>query len=76
MKVYTLMENTLYCQKFAAEHGLSLYIETKKYKILFDTGQSGTFAKNAVLLGIDLKKQICWYCPMDIMTTEEESDVF
>lgn len=55
MKIYCLMENTPYKPEFAAEHGLSLYIETKNHKILFDTGQSGAFADNARLMGIDLK---------------------
>lgn len=55
MKIYCLMENTPYQPEFAAEHGLSLYIETKNHKILFDTGQTGAFADNAKLLGIDLK---------------------
>lgn len=36
------------------EHGLSLYIETYGKKILFDTGQSGDFLKNAKVLGKDL----------------------
>lgn len=33
------------------EHGLSLYIEFQGKKILFDTGQSGAFIKNAEKLG-------------------------
>ena len=36
------------------EHGLSLYIESEQYNILFDMGQSALFAENAALLGIDL----------------------
>ena len=55
MNIYALMENTPYSQKFAAEHGLSLYIETGRHKILFDTGQRGAFADNASILGIDLE---------------------
>lgn len=56
MKIYALMENIAYRPEFAAEHGLSLYIETAEHKILFDTGQSAAFADNAALLGVDLKK--------------------
>ena len=54
MKVWTLMENTARDGRFAAEHGLSLYIETQGRKILFDAGQSGAFADNAEKLGVDL----------------------
>lgn len=56
MKIYALMENTPYEPEFAAEHGLSLYIETDRHKILFDTGASGAFADNAKLLGVDLSQ--------------------
>lgn len=56
MKITVLTENTAVSEKFKSEHGLSLYIETEKHKILFDTGQTNFFAENAELLGIDLKK--------------------
>lgn len=56
MKICALMENTPYEPRFAAEHGLSLYIETDRHKILFDTGASGAFADNARLLGVDLSQ--------------------
>lgn len=36
------------------EHGLSLWIEADEKRILFDTGQSDCFSKNASMLGIDL----------------------
>ena len=55
MKITVLMENTAISPAFATEHGLSLYIETGKHKILFDAGQSGAFADNAAALGIDLQ---------------------
>lgn len=55
MKIYVLMENTLFQPDFATEHGLSLYIETERHKILFDTGQSERFADNADRLGIRLE---------------------
>lgn len=54
MKVLVLMENTACREGLTAEHGLSLYIETKNRKILFDAGQSGAFADNGAKLGIDL----------------------
>ncbi len=53
MKVVALIENTtkLGCP---VEHGLSLYIETKRHRILFDTGQGNLFAENAKRFGVDL----------------------
>ena len=36
------------------EHGLSFYIESNGQKILFDTGQSDLYYKNAKEMGIDL----------------------
>lgn len=35
-------------------HGLSLYIETNKHKLLVDTGNGDLFLKNAQKLGIDI----------------------
>lgn len=54
MKIISLMENLSDSPEILAEHGLSLYIETDGKKILFDTGQSGDFTKNAEQLGVDL----------------------
>ena len=54
MKIVTLMENTACREEFACEHGLSLYIETRAHKILFDAGQTGAFADNAQKLGVEL----------------------
>lgn len=53
MKVTVLSENESR-SGLLAEHGLSLYVETQKHKILFDFGASDNFAKNAEKLGIDL----------------------
>lgn len=39
-----------------AEHGVSLYIEAADKVILFDTGASDIFAKNAEFLNVDLKR--------------------
>lgn len=55
MKIITLIENLVYKQGLVAEHGLSIYIETGNRKILFDTGQSGSFLQNAQQLGIAIK---------------------
>ena len=54
VKLWVLMENTAYSEDFAAEHGLSLYLETGGRRILFDMGQSAAFVRNAAKLGIDL----------------------
>ena len=55
MKIINLMENTKGSQDCACEHGLSFYIETKKHKLLVDTGASEAFIDNAKKLGVDLK---------------------
>lgn len=54
MRIVALMENTSGKKCCRAEHGLSLYIETDRHKVLFDAGASGLFAKNALALGVDL----------------------
>lgn len=53
MKLITLVEDTTCCN-LEAEHGLSVYIETGKHKVLFDVGTSDLFIRNARELGIDL----------------------
>lgn len=57
MKIQILTENVA-GGKFLAEHGLSYLIEVDNEKILFDSGHSDVFIKNAKLLGIDLQKEI------------------
>ena len=54
MKIVTLVENTCGHEGCIAEHGLSLYIETEKHKLLLDTGQTDAVVNNAEVLGIDL----------------------
>jgi 7,8-dihydropterin-6-yl-methyl-4-(beta-D-ribofuranosyl)aminobenzene 5'-phosphate synthase len=54
VKISVLMENTPYAEGFASEHGLSLFIETRNHRILFDMGQSDGFIANAERLQIDL----------------------
>ncbi len=55
MKITVLAENTSKDSRFENEHGLSLFIETEKHKILFDMGQTDLFLRNAEKLGIDLR---------------------
>lgn len=54
MKILTLMEDNLCGNHLIAEHGLSIYIETKNHKLLVDTGQSEKTWINAGVKGIDL----------------------
>jgi 7,8-dihydropterin-6-yl-methyl-4-(beta-D-ribofuranosyl)aminobenzene 5'-phosphate synthase len=54
MIVKALIENTTENPSLQSEHGLSLYIEANGRKILFDTGQSPSFAQNAAKLNVDL----------------------
>jgi len=57
MKNTILIENTA-GGKFLAEHGLSYLIEIDDQKILFDTGHSDVFLKNARQLGIDVENEV------------------
>lgn len=54
MKIHVLMENTACSPEFAAEHGLSLLIESNGRRILFDMGASPAFVGNACRMGLDL----------------------
>lgn len=54
MKIITLVENTVGPVGCPAEHGLSLYIETERHKILMDTGASDLLVRNAGQLDVDL----------------------
>jgi len=56
MRIVTLLENTTCREELQYKHGLSLYIETGNTRILFDAGQTGIFAHNAEILGVDLAK--------------------
>jgi 7,8-dihydropterin-6-yl-methyl-4-(beta-D-ribofuranosyl)aminobenzene 5'-phosphate synthase len=57
MQITTLIENTQSESKdvLTAEHGLSLHISFNKTTILFDTGSSDAFSRNADTLGVDLR---------------------
>lgn len=54
MLVKVLLENKTSSPDLGCEHGLSLYIETQKHKILFDMGASTIFLENAKKMGVDL----------------------
>ena len=53
MKLITLVENTSRCD-LKPKHGLSLYLETEKHKLLFDVGPDATVFENAKKRGVDL----------------------
>lgn len=54
MYIKTLVENTSISKDFGSEHGLSLYIETKKHKLLLDVGASELFLQNAKKLDVNV----------------------
>lgn len=54
VKVSVLSENMAGGRGFLGEHGLSILLRTGDRRILFDTGQTGIFLKNADCLGEDL----------------------
>ncbi len=54
MKVKVLVENTSVSSKYKSKHGLCLYIQTAKHKILFDLGPNGLFLENARKMGINI----------------------
>ena len=57
MKIQVLLENhTGNDDRLSAEHGLSLYVETGKHRLLADTGASDLTWDNAAVLGVDLTK--------------------
>lgn len=56
MKVTILTDNNVINNKFLSEHGFSAYISTGGKNILFDTGASDVFLKNAKTKNIDLSK--------------------
>jgi len=56
MIIKTLVENTAVSEDYKFEHGLSLYVETKNHKLLFDLGKSDAFLENAKKLNINISE--------------------
>lgn len=56
MRIITLCENRVLSGKLKAMHGLSLYIEIRNHKYIYDVGQEDIFLSNAQNLNIDLKR--------------------
>lgn len=55
VRVSVLTENNA-GEYTAAEHGLSYMVESDDTRILFDTGQSDLFLKNAAIMGVGMKE--------------------
>ena len=55
MKITALVENKSSCD-LTPVHGLALYVETKRHKLLFDLGPDNTLLKNAEKRKIDLSE--------------------
>jgi len=54
VKLTILAENRAANPRLIAENGISIFIESPKGNVLFDTGQTDTFLRNAKELGKDL----------------------
>lgn len=55
MKWTVLSDNRTRSSTLSTEHGLSVYLETDRHRLLLDTGASDVFIRNAEQLGIDLR---------------------
>ena len=55
LKLTVLSENRVDNPLLIAEQGLSIYIESGNYKVLFDTGQEKAICHNAVHLGLNMR---------------------
>ncbi|HPS94768.1 MAG TPA: MBL fold metallo-hydrolase, partial [Deltaproteobacteria bacterium] len=55
-RITVLSENTAHDECLIPEYGLSLWIEVDGVKILFDTGQSDNFARNAERIDVPLEQ--------------------
>ena len=52
---WTVLSDNRTCDgSLETEHGLSILLETEKYRLLLDTGASDVFIRNAEKMGIDL----------------------
>lgn len=53
LTITILIENQVRRRGLLAEHGLSLWLDDGKSRLLFDAGQTGAWRSNAAALGID-----------------------
>lgn len=54
LRVVALVENSTAVPACEGKHGLSLYLETEKHRLLFDVGPNALFLENAKRLGVDI----------------------
>lgn len=54
MKLTCLIENLTYRGGLVGEHGLAFHLDTGTHRVLFDTGQTGAFVRNAGRLGVNI----------------------
>lgn len=54
MRITVLVENTTPSSRLTARHGLSLWVEARGKRVLFDMGPGDAFLANARALGIDV----------------------
>lgn len=54
MKLTVLADNRSLDPSLETEHGLCIYLDTGRIKVLLDTGASDVFLRNAAVMGIDL----------------------
>ena len=54
VRITTLVENTAGLSGALGEHGLSFWLETPSWRVLFDTGSGVVLEDNARTLGVDL----------------------
>lgn len=59
MRVSVLMENESAFPYLTGEHGLSLFIETSRHRLILDTGQSEKTWENARRMGVDFAAADC-----------------
>jgi len=56
VRITTLVENTAGLSGALGEHGLSFWLETPSWRVLFDAGAGAVLEGNAGTLGVDLSK--------------------
>ncbi len=74
MKLTVLVDNNTYIDNYyMGEPALSFYIEDGDSRILFDTGYSDVFIRNAIAMNINLKEITHIVYPTGITTIPEDS---
>lgn len=69
MKIVTLLENTVCRPDLAAARGLSLYVETRRHRILFDMAPTPSFWTTPGAWGWTWERWTSPFCPTVTRTT-------